>query len=147
MEQRIVFEDGKLTVHTDNGVIKDGETKTEIRGEFLANANTVAMLLAELEGHSLTMKYIPYFGWMERSGSWSLIAEREIAEELKKTKEACEVAQSNLSNLEQNSAMLKDVLDRIENHNKKWWYFWRRKIDISDIIKLYGTNQINELFY
>ena len=147
MEQRIYFDEGKFVVETNNGKIKGGKSTTLIGGEFTASADTVAMLLAELEGHSLTMKYIPYLGWMERSGSWSLISEREIAEELKKTKEACEVAQSNLSNLEQKSAMLKDVLDRIENHNKKWWYFWQRKIDISDIIKLYGTNLINELFY
>lgn len=142
MEQRIYFDGGKFVVETNNGKIKDGESTTLIRGEFTASADTVAMLLAELEGHSLTMTY--HFGWIGRSGSWNLIPEREIAEELKKTKEACEVAQSNLSNLKQKSAMLKDVLKRINEHNKNWWRFWERKIDISDIIKLYGTNLLED---
>lgn len=144
MGQTIYFEEGKLVVETNNGRIKDGKTTTQISGEFVANVDTVAMLLSELEGHSLTMQYTPYFGWMERSGSWSLITEKEIAEEIKATKEALEELKGKLNIATRKANMLKDVLNRIENHNKKWWRFWERKIDISDIIKLYGTNLLKD---
>jgi hypothetical protein len=144
MEQTIYFDEGKLVVETNNGRIKDGKTTAQISGEFIANADTVAMLLSELEGHSLTMKYTSYFGWMERSGSWSLITEKEIAEEIKATKEALEELKGKLNIATRKANMLKDVLNRIENHNKKWWRFWERKIDISDIIKLYGTNLLKD---
>jgi hypothetical protein len=81
---------------------------------------------------------------MERSGSWSLITEKEIAEEIKATKEALEELKGKLNIATRKANMLKDVLNRIENHNKKWWRFWERKIDISDIIKLYGTNLLKD---
>ena len=144
MGQRIYFNEGKFVVETNNGCIKNGETTTQITGYFSANEDTVAMLLAELEGHSLTMQYTPYFGWMERSGYWSLISQKEISEEIKATKEAFRELEGKLNTATRKANMLKDVLNRIENHNKKWWRFWERKIDISDIIKLYGTNLLKD---
>lgn len=145
MEQRIYFDDGKLVVETNNGMIKDGNTTTQISGEFIVKADTVAMLLSELEGHSLTMRYLPYWRWETRpSESWSLITEKEIAEELKNAIDACDKANNELTTIKKKGEMLKDVLDRINKHNKKWWRFWERKIDISDIVKLYGTRLLED---
>jgi len=145
MEQRIYFDDGKLVVETNNGRIKEGNTTTQINGEFTASADTVAMLLSELEGHSLTMQYIPCWNWSTRpTKHWSLITDKEVAEELKKAIDARDEAKSKLVTIEKKSSMLKDVLDRINEHNKKWWCFWERKIDISDIVKLYGTRLLED---
>lgn len=145
MEQRIYFDGGKLVVETNNGMIKDGNTTTQISGEFIASADTVAMLIAELEGHSLTMKYIPCWCWETRpSESWSLITEKEIAEELKNAIDTRDKANGELATIKKKGEMLKDVLDRINKHNKKWWRFWERKIDISDIVKLYGTRLLED---
>ena len=140
MEQRIYFDDGKFVVETNNGRIKDGSITTQISGEFIANANTVAMLLSELEGHSLTMQYIPCWNWNTRpTEHWNLITDKEVAEELEKVIDARDKANNELTTIKKKGEMLKDVLDRINKHNKKWWRFWERKIDISDIVKLYGT--------
>lgn len=145
MEQTIYFEEGKLVVETNNGRIKDGKTSTQISGEFFVNADTLAMLLAELEGHSLTMKYIPCFGWSTRpTEHWSLITDKEVAEELKKAIDARNKANGELATIKKKGEMLKDVLDRINEHNKKWWRFWKRKIDISDIVELYGTRLLED---
>lgn len=145
MEQRIYFDDGKLVVETNNGMIKDGNTTTKISGDFIADANTVAMLLAELEGHSLTMKYIPCWCWETRPTElWNLITEKEVAEEIKKVTNARDKANNELTTIKKKGKMLKDVLDRINKHNKKWWRFWVRKIDISDIVKLYGTRLLED---
>jgi hypothetical protein len=145
MEQRIYFDDGKLVVETNNGRIKDGNTTTQISGEFIANADTVAMLLSELEGHSLTMQYIPCWNWSTRgTGHWNLITDKEIAEELKEAIESRDKVRSELDTLNRKGYMLKDVLDRINEHNKKWWRFWERKIDISDIVELYGTRLLED---
>lgn len=148
MEQRIYFYEGKFIVETNNGRIKNGETTTQITGDFTANADTVAMLLAELEGSSLTMRRTPCLGWMERSGSWSLISQKEISEEIEATKEALWKLENKLniatSKATSKANMLKDVLDRINEHNKKWWRFWERKIDISDVVKLYGTRLLED---
>lgn len=145
MEQRIYFDDGKLVVETNNGMIKDGNTTTQISGVFVANADTVAMLLSELEGHSLTMKYIPYWRWETRPTElWSLITQKEVAEELEKVINARDKANNELTTIKKKSEMLKDVLDRINKHNKKWWRFWERKIDISDIVELYGTRLLED---
>lgn len=145
MEQRIYFDDGKLVVETNNGMIKDGNTTTQISGEFIANADTVAMLLSELEGHSLTMQYIPCWNWSTRkTGHWNLITDKEIAEELKEAIDSRDKARGELDTLNRKGYMLKDVLDRINEYNKKWWRFWERKIDISDIVKLYGTRLLED---
>ena len=114
MEQTIYFDEGKLVVETNNGRIKDGKTTAQISGEFIAKADTVAMLLSELEGHSLTMQYTSYFGWMERSGSWSLITEKEIAEEIKATKEALEELKGklNIATKHWNFKGLEDCMNR-----------------------------------
>lgn len=145
MGQRIYFDDGKLVVETNNGMIKDGNTTAQISGEFFANADTVAMLLSELEGHSLTMKYISCWCWETRPTElWSLITHKEVAEELEKVINARDNAIGELATLKKKGEMLKDVLDRINKHNKKWWRFWERKIDISDIVKLYGTRLLED---
>lgn len=145
MEQRIYFNDGKLVVETNSGRIKDGNTTTQISGEFIAKADTVAMLLSELEGHSLTMQYIPCWNWSTRpTEHWTLITDKEVAEELEKVIDARDKAKNKLVTIEKKSSMLKDVLDRINEHNKKWWRFWERKIDISDIVKLYGTRLLED---
>lgn len=145
MEQRIYFDEGKLVVETNNGKIKDGESTTLIDGEFTASADTVAMLLAELEDQPLAMEYIPSFYWKTRpTQRWSLITKKEIAEEIKETKESFLELESKLNTATRKANMLKDVLDRIEKHNNKWWRFWERKIDISDIVKLYGTNLLKD---
>lgn len=145
MEQRIYFDDGKLVVETNNGRINDGNTTTQISGEFIANADTVAMLLSELEGHSLTKQYIPCWNWSTRpTEHWNLITDKEIAEELKEAIDSRDKARSELDTLNRKGHMLKDVLDRINEHNKKWWRFWERKIDISDIVKLYGTRLLED---
>lgn len=145
MEQRIYFDGGKLVVETNNGRIKDGNTTTQISGEFIANADTAAMLLSELEGHSLTMQYVPCWNWSTRpTEHWSLITDKEIAEELKEAIDSRDKARSELDTLNRKGHMLKDVLDRINEHNKKWWRFWERKIDISDIVKLYGTRLLED---
>ena len=145
MEQRIYFDDGKLVAETNNGMIKDGNTTTQISGVFVANADTVAMLLSELEGHSLTMRHIPCWSWgTRRLESWSLITEKEMAEELKNAIDARDKANNELATIKEKGKMLKDVLDRINEHNKKWWRFWERKIDISDIVKLYGTRLLED---
>lgn len=145
MEQRIYFDEGKLVVETNNGRIKDGNTTTQISGEFFANAKTVAMLLAELEGHSLAMRYIPCWNWGTRPmEDWCLITDKEIAEELKEAIASRDKARSELDTLNRKGHMLKDILDRINEHNKKWWRFWERKIDISDIVKLYGTRLLED---
>lgn len=145
MEQRIYFDEGKLVVETNNGRIKDGNTTTQISGDFIAKADTVAMLLSVLEGHSLTMQYIPCWNWSTRpTEQWSFITDKEVAEELKKVIDARDEAKSKLVTIEKKSSMLKDVLDRINEHNKKWWRFWERKIDISDIVKLYGTRLLED---
>ena len=139
MEQRIYFNDGKLVVETNNGMIKEGNTTTQLNGEFTASADTVAWLLANLEGSSLTMQYIPCWSWSTRpTEHWSLITDKEVAEELKKVIDARDKANGELATIKKKGEMLKDVLDRINEHNKKWWLFWERKIDISDIVKLYG---------
>lgn len=145
MEQRIYFDDGKLVVETNNGMIKAGNTTTQINGEFIVHADTVAMLLSELEGRSLTMQYIPCWNWgTRRTEHWSLITEKEIAEELKNAIDARNKANGELSTIKKKGEMLKDVLDRINEHNKKWWRFWERKIDISDIVELYGTRLLED---
>lgn len=145
MKQRIYFDDGKLVVETNNGRIKEGNTTTQISGEFIANADTVAMLLSELEGHSLTMEHIPCWPWGTRPlGHWSLITEKEIAEELKNAIDTRDKANGELATIKKKGEMLKDVLERINKHNKKWWRFWERKIDISDIVKLYGTRLLED---
>lgn len=145
MEQRIYFDEGKLVVETNNGRIKDGNTTTQISGDFIAKADTVAMLLSELEGHSLTMQYIPCWNWSTRpTEHWTLITDKEVAEELEKVIDARDKAKNKLVTIEKKSSMLKDVLDRINEHNKKWWRFWERKIDISDIVKLYGTRLLED---
>lgn len=145
MEQKIYFDDGKLVVETNNGMIKDGNTTTQISGVFVANADTVAMLLSELEGHSLTMKHIPCWPWGTRPlEHWSLITEKEIAEELKNAIDTRDKANGELATIKKKGEMLKDVLERINKHNKKWWRFWERKIDISDIVKLYGTRLLED---
>lgn len=145
MEQRIYFNEGKFIVETNNGRIKNGETTTQITGDFTVNAETVAVLLAHFENQSLTMEYVPCFSWEARPTClWSLISQKEIAEEIKATKEALGGLEGKLNTATRKANMLKDVLDRIENHNKKWWRFWERKIDISDIIKLYGTKLLED---
>lgn len=145
MGQRIYFDDGKLVVETNNGMIKDGNTTTQISGVFFANKDTVAMLLSEFEGHSLTMKHIPCWSWGTKSSEhWSLITKKEIAEELKSAIDARDKANNELTTIKKKGEMLKDVLDRINKHNKKWWRFWERKIDISDIVKLYGTRLLED---
>lgn len=145
MEQRIYFDDGKLVVETNNGKIKEGNTTTQISGVFAANADTVAMLLSELEGHSLTMKYIPCWRWETRPTElWSLITHKEVVEELEKVINARDKANGELATIKKKGEMLKDVLDRINKHNKKWWRFWERKIDISDIVELYGTRLLED---
>lgn len=145
MGQRIYFDDGKLVVETNNGMIKDGNTTTQVSGDFIADADTVAMLLAELDGHSLTMKYISCWCWETRPTKlWSLITEKEVAEELNNAIDARDKAINELTTIKKKGEMLKDVLDRINEHNKKWWRFWERKIDISDIVKLYGTRLLKD---
>lgn len=145
MEQRIYFDDGKFVVETNNGMIKDGNTTTQINGEFIVKADTVAMLLSELEGHSLTMRHLPYWRWETRPTElWSLITEKEIAEELQNAIDARDKAINELATIKKKGEMLKGVLDRINEHNKKWWRFWERKIDISDIVKLYGTRLLED---
>lgn len=145
MKQRIYFDEGKLVVETDNGMIKNSNTTTKLCGEFVANADTVARLLSEFEGHSFTMQFIPCFPWGTRpSECWSLITEKEIAEELKNAIESRDKANNELATIKEKGKMLKDVLDRINGHNKKWWRFWERKIDISDIVKLYGTRLLED---
>lgn len=145
MEQRIYFNDGKLVVETNNGRIKEGNTTTQINGEFIASADTVAWLLANLEGHSLTMQYIPCWNWSTRKTEhWNLITDKEIAEELKEAIDSRDKANNELTTIKKKGEMLKDVLDRINKHNKKWWRFWERKIDISDIVKLYGTRLLED---
>lgn len=145
MEQRIYFDDGKLVVETNNGMIKEDNTTTQLNGEFTASADTVAWLLANLEGSSLTMQYIPCFSWNARpTGEWSLITDKEVAEELKKVIDARDKANGELATIKKKGEMLKDVLDQINEHNKKWWRFWKRKIDISDIVELYGTRLLED---
>ena len=126
MEQRIYFDEGKLVVETDNGKIKDSNTTTKFCGEFVADADTVAMLLSELEGHSLTTGYVPCWTWGTKPHTiWSLITGKEIAEELKNAIDARNNANDKLD----------IIIDRINKHNNnKWWRFWERKIDISDIV-------------
>lgn len=145
MEQRIYFDDGKLVVETNNGMIKEGNTTTQLNGEFTASADTVAWLLANLERSSLTMQYIPCWSWSTRpTGLWSLITDKEVAEELKKVIDDRDKANGELATIKKKGEMLKDVLDRINEHNKKWWRFWKRKIDISDIVELYGTRLLED---
>lgn len=145
MEQRIYFDDGKLVVETNNGRIKDGNTATQISGEFIASADTVAMLLSELEGHSLTMRYVPCWNWETRpTETWAIITHKEIADELESIKSARDKANGELATIKKKGEMLKDVLDRINKHNKKWWRFGERKIDISDVVKLYGTRLLED---
>lgn len=145
MEQRIYFQNGKLVVETDNGRIKEGNTTTQISGYFIASADTVAMILAELEGQLLTMEHVPCWPWGTRATNhWSLIAEKEVVEELKEVIKARDKANSELTIMTRKANMLKDVLDRINEHNKRWWRFWERKIDISDMVELYGTRLLED---
>ena len=145
MGQRIYFDEGKFVVETNNGRIKNGETTTQITGDFTVNAATVAILLAHFENQSLTMGYVPCFNWETRpTQHWNLISQKEIAEEIKATKGALGELEGKLNTANRKANMLKSVLDRIENYNKKWWCFWERKIDISDIIKLYGTKLLED---
>lgn len=145
MEQRIYFDGGKLVVETDNGKIKNGNITTKICGEFIADADTVAMLFSELEGHSLTTQFIPCWHWETRdSECWSLITEKEIADELQKAINARNEANEELDITKKQGEMLRDVLDRINEHNKKWWRFWERKIDISDIVNSYETRLLED---
>jgi hypothetical protein len=67
-----------------------------------------------------------------------------VAEELKKVTNARDKANGELTTIKKKGEMLKDVLDRINEHNKKWWRFWERKIDISDIVELYGTRLLED---
>lgn len=44
MEQRLTFEDGKLTILTDNGKICGNETTAEIEGVFIVSADDVKLI-------------------------------------------------------------------------------------------------------
>lgn len=77
MEQRIkVDENGCLVVTTDNGIIKKGETTTEIKGVFHADAETVAKLLGIVNGENTI--------FMCRLGeSWLLLNDEKLSNTIK----------------------------------------------------------------
>lgn len=95
MEQRIkVDENGCLVVTTDNGIIKKGETTTEIKGVFHADAETVAKLLGIVNGENA----ISMCRWGE---SWLLLSNEKLSNTIKdsqnnveKTKKEYEIRES-----------------------------------------------------
>lgn len=95
MEQRIkVDENGCLVVTTDNGTIRKGETTTEIKGNFHADAETVAKLLGIVNSENAIS--------MCRCGeSWLLLSDEKLSNTIKdsqnnveKTKREYEIRES-----------------------------------------------------
>lgn len=67
MEQRLTFEDGKLTILTDNGKICGNETTTEIEGVFTVSADDVKLIkemLSDKEFVSILVEKTERSSWL-----------------------------------------------------------------------------------
>ena len=104
-----INDEGKLEIHTDNAIVTDGQTNTEIRGcdLFTIDGDNLLKLYAILRDKSVTMKNCK--NSVFRHIEVIVVGENSEAKEL--------------------AAMCKILLDAIENfNNTRHW--WERKIKI-----------------
>lgn len=121
MEQRIEITNNGLVVYTDNGkVAKDGAS-CEIKGTFLVNADTVALLLSHFNDNVLRAKYVWNGGRI-----FYATTHEEICDELEKKCSRVEKLESKVDYL---CCKLNDLQREIDAFNASR-FPWERKIKV-----------------
>ena len=126
----------KVTVFTDHGVIEDGTERVTIKGDFVIDASSVALLTTALAGKSVCQK------WFSDSG-YVIIAPASaagvLAEELKKQKEEYDkmgnIMAEKLADKERERYKLKCENVKLRHEIKQFNESrrpWERKLEIEE---------------